>query len=90
MREDIKTALQITGIVCAILVAFIGMIFIFDGLLRDPDVIPAVPMTLSEGWEEIPRPTSSYRVYRLRTPQGWLVIKGRGVTYIPDPNHEWK
>jgi hypothetical protein len=27
---------------------------------------------------------------RSRVPGGWLVKTGSGLTFLPDPNHEWK
>jgi len=37
--------------------------------------------------------TKYHDIWRLRTPNGWLVQKGYGnsldIEYIPDKNHEW-
>jgi hypothetical protein len=27
---------------------------------------------------------------RAKVPGGWLVSSGSGLTFVPDPNHEWK
>jgi hypothetical protein len=27
---------------------------------------------------------------RAKVPGGWLVKTGSGLTFLPDPNHEWK
>jgi len=38
-------------------------------------------------WEAIP---SDYgEVRRAKVPGGWLVAAGGGVTFLPDPGHEW-
>lgn len=29
-------------------------------------------------------------ICRAKTPHGWLVKQYRGLTYVPDENHEWK
>lgn len=51
-------------------------------------------------WETIgvpPAPWGTRSLFRTKVPGGWLVIlfaedqsgTGGGVTFIPDPNHEW-
>jgi hypothetical protein len=38
-------------------------------------------------WEEIP--TKQLYVFRLKVKGGWLVVVNSGVTFYPDPDHEW-
>lgn len=37
-------------------------------------------------WESI---NSSIPVVRAKIPGGWLVTAANGLTFVPDPNHEW-
>ena len=46
-------------------------------------------------WEKIPGqmrgdsgPPLLY-MYRTKIPGGWLFAWGDGLTFVPDPNHEW-
>ena len=46
-------------------------------------------------WEEIGREGLVPRwVYRAKVPGGWLVAvelsKGGGITFVPDPDHDWE
>lgn len=38
-------------------------------------------------WEEVP--TRTLYVYRLKAKGGWLVKCNEGLTFLPDPEHEW-
>lgn len=38
-------------------------------------------------WETIP---SNLPTQRAKVPGGWLVAAGGGVTFLPDPSHEWE
>lgn len=32
---------------------------------------------------------SNYVIRRAKVPGGWLVLGGHGVTFYPNPNHQW-
>lgn len=39
-------------------------------------------------WEELK--SNHWLVLRAKVPGGWLVlVEGKGLTFYPDPNHEW-
>jgi hypothetical protein len=46
-------------------------------------------------WEEISDSNDSILVRRAKIPGGWLVfaysytLEATGLTFVPDPNHEW-
>lgn len=35
-------------------------------------------------------PALAPSVHRTKVPQGWVVTTSGGVTYVPDPQHEWE
>jgi hypothetical protein len=46
-------------------------------------------------WEMIEAEPSYRKIERAKVPGGWLVRmevgdSGGGITFVPDPNHEWK
>ncbi|MFN0100959.1 MAG: hypothetical protein ACKV2U_02595 [Bryobacteraceae bacterium] len=47
-------------------------------------VAPADPRYID--WEHIP---SNFTTQRAKVPGGWLVSSGDGLTFLPDPAHEW-
>ena len=32
----------------------------------------------------------SWALWRAKIPGGWLVTGTQGLTFVPDPNHEWQ
>jgi hypothetical protein len=43
-------------------------------------------------WEEVENEGTRvpHFLIRAKVPGGWLVKTGSGLTFLPDPNHEWK
>jgi hypothetical protein len=42
-------------------------------------------------WESVmERPGGGSNLVRAKVPGGWLVSSSQGLTFIPDPKHEWK
>jgi hypothetical protein len=45
-------------------------------------------------WEMVEAEPSYRKIERAKVPGGWLirmeVAGGGGITFVPDPNHEWK
>ncbi len=44
-------------------------------------------MSTKVEWEEVP--TKKLYVFRLKVRGGWLVKCNEGLTFFPDPEHEW-
>lgn len=44
-------------------------------------------------WEQLDAAPGYFNVFRAKVPGGWLVAiqfhDGEGLTFYPDPNHEW-
>lgn len=43
-------------------------------------------------WEKIKdaKDGMQFNLWRTKIPGGWLVTGTQGVTFVPDPKHEWK
>jgi hypothetical protein len=43
-------------------------------------------------WENIriPKDGPQWNLLRAKIPGGWLVTGTQGLTFVPDPKHEWK
>lgn len=57
----------------------------------------STPQSLDGGWEYL-EDDNDFETYRRKVPGGWLVRTiealyhggGDALTFVPDPNHEWR
>ena len=80
------------------LIATVGLFIIsFFGVFKPPD--PNKPIEHVFGTEiatktsvtmELIYKEGSWKVYRTGVPNGWVVFTSRGITYVPDPEHNWR
>jgi hypothetical protein len=61
---------------------------------RKPPINLEVEDMAKLAWEMIEAEPSYRKIERTKVPGGWLVRMevgdGGGITFVPDPNHEWK
>jgi hypothetical protein len=50
---------------------------------------PATPGASEARLKFEPLDAGGYAVARAKVPGGWLIAGGTGVTFYPDPSHEW-
>jgi hypothetical protein len=55
----------------------------------EPEPPPAAPCAAEARLKFEKLDAGGYAVARAKVPGGWLIVCGTGVTFYPDPGHEW-